>query len=69
MVILPLFTGCPEGDVAKIQAPPPPAHRPQSTTMKPRWIDWLAAAAIAFTLTIGTTTSVADDLQPILYRR
>ncbi len=37
--------------------------------MKPRWIDWLAAAAIAFTLTIGTTTSVADDLQPVLYCR
>jgi hypothetical protein len=37
--------------------------------MKPRWIDWLAAAAIAFTLSIGTTTSVADDLLPTLQRR
>jgi hypothetical protein len=37
--------------------------------MKPRWIDWLAAAAIAFTLTIGTTTSVADDSVPIALRR
>lgn len=33
--------------------------------MKPRWIDWLAAAAIAFTLSVSTTTSVADALPPL----
>jgi hypothetical protein len=39
------------------------------TAMKPRWIDWLAAAAIAFTLGVSTTTSVADDLQRLAQNR
>ena len=29
--------------------------------MKPRWTDWLAAAAIAFTLSAGAATSLPDD--------
>jgi hypothetical protein len=29
--------------------------------MKPRWIDWLAAAAIAFTLSAAVATTVADE--------
>lgn len=48
-------------DLAKMSAPAPFAPKP-STAMKPRWIDWLAAAALAFTLSAGTTTSVADGL-------
>ncbi len=34
----------------------------QSTAMKPRWIDWLAAAAIAFTLSAGAAATAVDDL-------
>jgi len=30
--------------------------------MKPRWTDWLAAAAIAFTLSAGAATTVLDDV-------
>jgi hypothetical protein len=40
-----------------------------STTMKPRWIDWLAAAAIAFTLSAGAATAVIDDLPRIAQSR
>lgn len=34
----------------------------QSTAMKPRWIDWLAAAAIAFTLSAGAAATAVDEL-------
>jgi hypothetical protein len=37
--------------------------------MKPRWTDWLAAAAIAFTLSAGAATSVIDDVPQIAQRR
>ena len=30
--------------------------------MKPRWTDWLVAAAIAFTLSAGAATTLVDDL-------
>ena len=29
--------------------------------MKPRWIDWLAAAAIAFTLSAGAAATAFDE--------
>jgi hypothetical protein len=37
--------------------------------MKPRWIDWLAAAAIAFTLSAGAATTVIDELPRIAQSR
>ena len=37
--------------------------------MKPRWIDWLAAAAIAFTLSAGAATTVLDDVPQIVRSR
>jgi hypothetical protein len=37
--------------------------------MKPRWIDWLAAAAIAFTLSAGAATAMVDDLPRITQNR
>jgi hypothetical protein len=46
-----------------------PMSTSPSTTMKPRWIDWLAAAAIAFTLSAGAATAVIDDLPRIAQSR
>jgi hypothetical protein len=37
--------------------------------MKPRWTDWLAAAAIAFTLSAGAAATVLDDVQQITQSR
>jgi hypothetical protein len=37
--------------------------------MKPRWIDWLAAAAIAFTLSAGAATTVMDEMPRIAQGR
>lgn len=37
--------------------------------MKPRWTDWLAAAAIAFTLSAAAATTVADDVPRVAQAR
>jgi hypothetical protein len=37
--------------------------------MRPRWIDWLAAAAIAFTLSAGAAATVVDDLPRLTHSR
>jgi len=40
-----------------------------SIAMKPRWTDWLAAAAIAFTLSAAAATTVVDDVPRVAQGR
>lgn len=55
-------------DLAKISATETTPTLP-STAMKPRWIDWLAAAAIAFTLSAGAAATAVDELPRVAQGR